>query len=226
MSKKELYEATNFAWDIKPERSKNNSIKYAFAIYKNQVKEVYRIDKWLPAKDRIPKTRKIDENDSNINKRFAFDGEIADNIREYIVEKKNFKRLYSGFGYGSMEEARDFYNIPHIYPDEIEDNNLYEGTKKQITVNAYERNQDARKKCIQHYGYICQVCEFNFEKIYGEIGKDFIHVHHIVDISTIGKNYKVDPIKDLIPVCPNCHAMLHKKVPAFSVEDIKNKLNI
>ena len=111
-----------------------------------------------------------------------------------------------------------------VYPDDIEDDNLYEGTKKQITVNAYERNPQARKECIQYYGYKCQICEFNFEKVYGEIGKDFIHVHHKVDISTIGENYKVNPIKDLIPVCPNCHAMLHKRKPTYNPEEIKSQI--
>jgi len=110
------------------------------------------------------------------------------------------------------------------YPDEIEDNNLYEGTKKQIIVNAYERNTKARKECLEYYGYQCKICNFNFEKAYGEIGKDFIHVHHIVDISTIGENYKIKPIKDLIPVCPNCHAMLHKRKPAYSPDEIKIKI--
>jgi 5-methylcytosine-specific restriction protein A len=50
----------------------------------------------------------------------------------------------------------------------------------------------------------------NFEEKYGEIGRNFIHVHHIVPISTIGQEYQIDPEKDLVPVCPNCHAMLHK----------------
>ena len=112
-----------------------------------------------------------------------------------------------------------------IYPDDIEDNNLFEGTKKEIIVNAYERSSQARQECISHYGYNCQICNFNFEKVYGEIGKNFIHVHHVVDISTIGKNYKVDPIKDLIPVCPNCHAMLHKKRPAYSIKEMKNLID-
>lgn len=49
----------------------------------------------------------------------------------------------------------------------------------------------------------------------------FIHVHHINQISDIGKEYEVDPIKDLIPVCPNCHAMIHSKRPAFTIEEIK-----
>ena len=109
-----------------------------------------------------------------------------------------------------------------IYPDDIEGDNLFEGAKKQITVNAYERSSQARKECIEYYGYKCQICDFDFENNFGNIGKGFIHVHHIVDISTIGKNYKIDPIKDLRPVCPNCHAMLHTKKPAHSIKKIKN----
>ena len=65
------------------------------------------------------------------------------------------------------------------------------------------------------------MCEFNFEDHFGEVGQGFIHVHHINQISDIGKEYEVDPIKDLIPVCPNCHAMIHSKRPAFTIEEIK-----
>jgi 5-methylcytosine-specific restriction protein A len=65
------------------------------------------------------------------------------------------------------------------------------------------------------------VCGFDFEKSYGEIGKGFIHVHHKVDIATIGKSYQVDPINDLIPVCPNCHAMLHTEKPAMDIETLR-----
>jgi 5-methylcytosine-specific restriction protein A len=110
-----------------------------------------------------------------------------------------------------------------IYPDDIEDNNnLFEGSKKQITVNAYERSSKARKECIEKYGYICTICKFDFEKIYGKIGKDFIHVHHLKPLSEIDTEYKINPIQDLRPVCPNCHAMLHKKRPAYSIEEIKS----
>lgn len=109
-----------------------------------------------------------------------------------------------------------------IYADEVDENIKYaEGKTKTVLVNNYERNPIARKKCIEYYGVICQVCNFNFEKVYGEIGKDFIHVHHIVDISTIGNEYSVDPLKDLIPVCPNCHSMLHKKKPAYLIYELK-----
>jgi 5-methylcytosine-specific restriction protein A len=86
----------------------------------------------------------------------------------------------------------------------------YEGAIRKITVNAYERDSAARQKCLDEYGYKCLICNFNFEEKYGERGKDFIHVHHIVPLSEIKKGYEVKPLDDLIPVCANCHAMLHR----------------
>ncbi len=96
-----------------------------------------------------------------------------------------------------------------------------EGKSKDVVQTRYERNPEARKKCLEYFGYSCKVCSYAFEKHFGEIGKGFIHVHHINQISEIGKEYEVDPIKDLIPVCPNCHAMIHSKQPAFTIEEIK-----
>lgn len=103
---------------------------------------------------------------------------------------------------------------------------LKEGATKQISVNVYERNPVARSKCIEHYGCSCVICGFIFEKTYGELGKDFIHVHHLKELHTIGEEYEVNPIVDLRPVCPNCHAMLHKRKPAYSIEKLKNLLKI
>jgi 5-methylcytosine-specific restriction enzyme A len=98
---------------------------------------------------------------------------------------------------------------------------LVEGASKQILVNAYERNRVAREQCLQHHGYSCCVCEFSFEQIYGPLGKGYIHVHHLVPFSEIKAQYVVDPIKDLLPICPNCHAMIHRTVPALSVSQLK-----
>ncbi|WP_196894029.1 HNH endonuclease [Aureivirga marina] len=112
----------------------------------------------------------------------------------------------------------------NFHPTEItEEEQLFtEGSIKKVLVNNYERNSSARKKCIEYHGFNCAVCDMNFEKFYGkEIGKDFIHVHHKIDLSLIKKTYTVNPITDLIPVCPNCHAMLHKKTPAYTIEELK-----
>jgi len=96
-----------------------------------------------------------------------------------------------------------------------------EGVKRTITVNSYERNSKARELCVKHWKAICWVCEFDFEKTYGELGKGFIHVHHLLPVSQISKTYQVDPINDLRPVCPNCHSMLHKRNPTLEIDELK-----
>ncbi len=114
-------------------------------------------------------------------------------------------------------------------PEELNPNqpDLIEGSVRKIFVNAYERNSFARKKCIEHYGPKCQVCEMDFQSVYDGLGADYIHVHHLKLISRKdGVPYKVDPIADLIPVCPNCHAMLHQKTPPFTIEQLRKKLKL
>jgi len=114
------------------------------------------------------------------------------------------------------------------FPDELPTDTtivLYEGIKRTITVNSYERNSKARELCVKHWKAICAVCDFDFEKTYGEIGNGFIHVHHLIPVSRIGKTYQVDPINDLRPVCPNCHSMLHRQEPPLAVDELKNIIN-
>jgi 5-methylcytosine-specific restriction protein A len=114
-------------------------------------------------------------------------------------------------------------NTSIVFPDEVPPEIDYsEGKTKKVLVNSYERNLIARQKCIEYFGFNCHVCDVNFCEKYGKLGNEFIHVHHKVDISTIGKEYSVDPIEDLIPVCPNCHAMLHKKKPAYTVAELQD----
>ena len=96
-----------------------------------------------------------------------------------------------------------------------------EGATKQISVNVYERNPEARRRCISHYGCSCLVCGFNFKKNFGELGTGFIHVHHLKPLGEIKKEYQVNPIKDLRPVCPNCHAMIHRDAEALSIQKLK-----
>jgi 5-methylcytosine-specific restriction enzyme A len=100
-----------------------------------------------------------------------------------------------------------------------------EGATKQVSVNAYERNPIARKRCISHWGSFCQVCGFDFESIYGEMGQGFIHVHHIIPLSAIKAQYEVNPLTDLIPVCANCHAMIHRTNPPLSVEALRKVIS-
>lgn len=107
-------------------------------------------------------------------------------------------------------------------PEEVEASATYvEGAVRQITVDAYERNPDARRECISHYGARCSICGFDFEAVYGTIGRGFIHVHHLRQLSDMREMHEVDPIRDLRPVCPNCHAMLHRRNPPYSVEELQ-----
>jgi hypothetical protein len=109
-----------------------------------------------------------------------------------------------------------------IFPEEITPvEHFDEGHVKTIIVNKYERSSTARNKCIEKHGVMCSVCGFSFIEKYGELGQDYIHVHHIIPVAKIGKQYKVNPEKDLRPVCPNCHAMLHRYEPCISIEELK-----
>lgn len=110
-----------------------------------------------------------------------------------------------------------------VYP--VEETGFVEGEIRHATLTRYERSALARKKCVDHYGAICMICGFNFGERYGPTGEGFIHVHHLVPISEIGYEYRVDPISDLVPVCPNCHAIIHSRTPSYSVEEVMAMLN-
>lgn len=111
----------------------------------------------------------------------------------------------------------DVYDVD--YPED--DEKLYEGALITVKANKYERNQKARRECVAKKGYQCLVCGRDFEATYGEIGKNFIHVHHLTPISSVGKEYELNVDTDLVPVCPNCHYMLHRKDPPYTVEELK-----
>jgi len=107
-------------------------------------------------------------------------------------------------------------------PEEVvEATPIFEGALNRISVNAYERNSEARRKCIAHYGTSCSICGFDFRQAYGVVGKYLIHVHHLRQLAEIGKEYQIDPIRDLRPVCPNCHAIIHRRKPAYSVKEVQ-----
>ena len=99
-----------------------------------------------------------------------------------------------------------------------------EGAVRRVAVNRYERDRRARAACIAHHGTTCAVCGFDFEKRYGKLGRGFIHVHHLAELSSVGSDYRVDPINDLRPICPNCHAMVHRLRPALSIQQLRKRL--
>jgi 5-methylcytosine-specific restriction enzyme A len=99
-----------------------------------------------------------------------------------------------------------------------------EGGKFTVLVNKYERNPALRDACIRHHGTKCKVCEFDFQRNYGDIGKDFCHVHHLKPLHKQQGETNINPIKDLIPLCANCHSMIHRRDPPFEPSELRKLL--
>lgn len=110
---------------------------------------------------------------------------------------------------------------PFSLPEEVESDEIWEGAKISILVNRFERSKTARERCLKHYGYACSACGITLEDVYGELAEQFIHVHHVVPLSMIRDGYQVDPIRDLRPVCPNCHAMIHRRKDPLAIDELK-----
>lgn len=118
---------------------------------------------------------------------------------------------------GDLEEVR-------LAEEVASDSTYSEGGVQQILVNRFERDPKARRDCIAHYGAVCFICFFDFRTFYGTVMEGFIHVHHLRPLSSIGAEYRVDPIQDLRPVCPNCHAVAHRKDPPYHPEEVRELL--
>lgn len=107
----------------------------------------------------------------------------------------------------------------------LDSSELHEGAVRLISVNAYERNAEARRLCIEAHGSNCVICGFSFAAMYGDFAAGFIHVHHLSPIALRGGEYKVDPVADLRPICPNCHAVVHLRGGCLSIEELKGLIS-
>jgi len=114
--------------------------------------------------------------------------------------------------------------IAEVFPELIPWRTYAEGASRRVVVNAYERNAAARRACIRRHGTRCAVCAISFAEVYGPIGRDFIHVHHKKPLAALDRKYRIDPARDLAPVCPNCHAMLHTSDPPLGIDELKAAL--
>lgn len=120
--------------------------------------------------------------------------------------------------------AEHVSDTPYRTPEEIPPGTYEEGGVTRTVVNRYERDRAARAACIQYHGTTCVVCGFNFEHAYGPLGQNLIHAHHLKEISTFGPGYKIDPVKEMRPLCANCHSMVHRTRPALTLEQLKAKI--
>ena len=147
------------------------------------------------------------------SKILGFDSKLVD--AELYVHKGAYFAAFEKLRTSETDEA------------EIHEREFYlEGNRKTVLSSRVERSFAARAACIENHGCICQVCGMDFSDVYGSIGLGFIHVHHILPLSESNVSRSVDPKTDLVPVCPNCHAMLHKRRPPFTVEELKEKISL
>jgi len=116
---------------------------------------------------------------------------------------------------GHESSLTDEVKQPHRY---------FEGATRRVFINAYERNREAVLRCKGVRGTKCAICGFDFGMVYGSDYAGFIRIHHLKPLSKIGCTYVVDPVADLCPVCPNCHAVIHYRGTLRSIEDVKQLL--
>ena len=116
----------------------------------------------------------------------------------------------------------DYLSDPFVSMVVVPDPTLSEGKRIEIYSTRYERNNKVREAYLSQSDnpYQCAVCRFDFEKTYGELGKSFIEVHHIKPLSSVGQECTIDPSKDLVSLCSNCHRMIHRN-GIKTVEELK-----
>jgi len=155
------------------------------------------------------------------------------------LNKKINSKTYQGSG-GIYLPKEAFLNKEKTYTDSLynsaasdldsqddEENTEVEGNRKEKLVRYYERNPKLRARAISFHGLTCKVCGFNFEKVYGKRGKNYIEAHHIIPISSLDTETEVDYKSEMTVLCSNCHRMIHReKNNPLSVEGLKKILRI
>lgn len=96
-----------------------------------------------------------------------------------------------------------------------------EGAKYDVSSTARERNPLARAACLEKHGFACLVCGFHFGRVFGSVAEGLIHVHHLNPLSSSQGEHEVDPAHDLVPLCPNCHAVAHRRDPPFDLDELR-----
>lgn len=100
-----------------------------------------------------------------------------------------------------------------------------EGARSVILSTRIERSASNRAACIQHYGIACQACGASMARLYGDAGDGLIEVHHLRPLSDMEASAPVDPVEDLIPLCPNCHSIAHTRTPPLTLDELKSALS-
>lgn len=121
----------------------------------------------------------------------------------------------------SLDSLVEKTESENSYDGDVTTRCAVEGGKTLVFSPRYERDQGLRESALKIHGYVCGVCGFNFEKSYGELGKDFIEVHHIIPVS---EGVRENNPANLIPLCPNCHRMIHRLLNVSRAKNYENAI--
>lgn len=152
----------------------------------------------------------------------------ADVVREWVLPRRSVTNMepFQEQLRARLPWLRRDPVVDSVLPEEIvEPSALVEGAVRSIAVDAYERNPEARRRCIEARGTACSICGFSFGAVYGPEANGYIHVHHVRPLSEVNGEYVVDPVKDLRPVCPNCHAVLHLGGKCRGIEEVRRMVD-
>jgi len=191
-----------------------------------QVIEEYTV----PNNERITTKRKITKKFQN-EEHLIFD---TQNIGEWFLTESGIKFIETEYEYvinkiilKDIIKEKEEYSIQTLESTygKIDDDYIpkTEGQRKVIQSIRYERNTQNRIKALEYHGTTCLACEFSFNNHYGEnLARNFIEVHHIKPVSE--GEAEINPETDLVPLCSNCHSMIHRENPMpQNISEIKNR---
>lgn len=151
-------------------------------------------------------------------------------VHAAAVTSKGAPRKASSFARshspGLLSYAKHVVSENSSVPTEHQTKDYYfEGAMRHVSTNVDERNRTARDECVKTHGSTCVICGFNFQASYGA-GAAGVYpcasrnttIHNRSSVQA----YKVNPVKDLVPLCPNCHSVVHLVNPPHSIEQVKN----
>ena len=184
-------------------------------------KAISNVDNFIKKKnwgDRLLQTKDVDvvqniKRSLLSHRSFAMGGTVSANDSKVIVLERYIEFLNGKTASISCPFSTDNQQ------DEDEQNRI-EGRITEARILRRQRNRAARQKCLEDSGYTCYVCGFNFEKVYGEIGKDFLEVHHKKPLASYDDAHPV-PQSELCALCSNCHSMVHHGKELLDVEELK-----
>ena len=104
-----------------------------------------------------------------------------------------------------------------------------EGLRYQAERSFFQRNPQLVRQAKELYGCVCQVCRFDFAKTYGVLGQDFAEVHHLNPLSERPPEEWTAAVRtnvtEVAVLCSNCHRMVHRQRPAFSIEQLRTMVS-